>query len=952
MFCITRLHRLSSISALLLSSSLTFAQAPTPRIRGPIELTPSIPLDGSLNPHVRLSDDLGPLAPDTPIRGVTLVFKRSPAQEADLQQLLAQQTDLSSPLYHRWLTPEDFAARFGIADADIAATESWLQSHGFTIDSLSRSHDRITFSGTATEIQQAFGAELHRLRAPADTDNELHFAPVTELSLPPTLAPLTAAVLHLSDFRPRPSVRPIPNYTTATNQSHFLAPGDIVSMYDLFPLSVGMNDTGTGQSLAIAGQSFVKTGTGTVISTFTSTIASANPSITPVIVPGSGVEAIVPRDVGESEIDLEYSSSLVPGANIFFVYTGASPNYNVFDALFYAITEDIAPVVSISYGGCEPLMSTSDLQQANALFEQAAAQGQTLVASSGDSGSTACAPVSSSIGVSMMQQQQLAVSFPASSPYVTAVGGTQMAPGTFAAGASNYWDAATSVDATGSLISYVPEVVWNEDSSTFGIAASGGGISSVFPRPSWQTGVPGIPSGSFRLVPDIALQASVSSPGYVICTDDPDIVGAITDCSSGLKASNGNYVLSGGTSFGAPIFAAFLISLNQYEQTMGLGNINPTLYSLAAQPSLYNSIFHDITSGTIACAIGDGNCGTPGTTGYAATPGYDMATGLGSLDVAKLAKSWPSTPPPAGIFPTHMYINDAPQTANPGAASAVNINLMISASCACTIPALSGDLTVLIDGALATPVPLQATNTGATATLDFVAPSATGSHVVVVRYPGDANHLPSSSTFAVLVGNVVPSGSFTLSAANFSVTNNGTGSTQIAITPSGGYSGQLSWSATASSGSASQTLCYTVDSSLINGPATATFSIGVGTACGSAPTGSRAPSTVQRTSLDPPSKPSSRRAPAAATFVALVLCGILPSRRRRKVLPFLSTAALAIFTATLVGCGGGSTSSTGGNGSTSTSTSPQPQVYTITLKGTDSVNTTINASTSFTLTVN
>src|SRR5579864_7037485 len=186
-----RLARLSSVSALILSSSLAFAQAPAPRIRRPIELTPSIPLEGSLNPHVRLSDDLGPLAPDTPIRGVTLVFKRSATQEADLQQLLAQQTNPSSPLYHHWLTPDDFAARFGVADADIAVTESWLRSHGFTIDDVARSHDRITFSGTAAEIQRAFAAELHHYRSGSDAEPDLHFAPASELSLPATLAPLT-----------------------------------------------------------------------------------------------------------------------------------------------------------------------------------------------------------------------------------------------------------------------------------------------------------------------------------------------------------------------------------------------------------------------------------------------------------------------------------------------------------------------------------------------------------------------------------------------------------------------------------------------------------------------------------------------------------------------------------------------------------------------------------------
>jgi len=945
-----RLTRLSSVSALLLCPTLVFAQSVTPRIRGPIETSPSIPLEGSLNPHVRVSEDLGPLAPDTPIRGITLVFKRSAAQEADLQQLLTQQTDPGSPLYHQWLTPDDFASRFGIADSDIAATESWLQSRGFTLDNVTPIRDRITFSGTAAQIHQAFGAELHRLRF----DNETHFAPSTELSLPPTLAPLTAAVLHLSDFRPKPSIRPQPQYTTASNQTHFLSPLDMKGMYDGYDFFSLPTYGNYNQGLVIVGQSFVKTGTGSSIQNFQTGLAGGLTTITPVIVPGSGVEAIQPGDVGESEIDLEYSSSLLREANLFFVYTGVNPNYDVFDSVVFAITNDVAPVISISYGACEPLLSATNLQQLNAIFEQAAAQGQTIIASSGDSGASGCARYSSSQGVSTAQQQALAVDFPASSPYVTAVGGTQMAPGTFAAGTSTYWASYPSTDDVNSLIGYVPEVAWNEDSPTYGILASGGGASSVFPRPSWQSGVPGIPAGAYRLIPDIALQASVSSPGYIVCTDDPYIVGGLTDCTNGsLKASNGAYVITGGTSFGAPIFAALIADLNQNEHSAGLGNINPVLYSLAAQPPVYASAFHDITTGTTACTVGDGNCGTPGTTGYAATAGYDMATGLGSLDLSKFETAWPVVPT-NGAYPTWLQISNAPQTANAGASTAVTVEVDISCpSGYCTVPPPSGSLSISVDGGPPTLASLVAPSTPqpltASATYNFVAPSAAGSHVVVVRFPGDAYHLASTSTFSVLVGNVVPSGSFTLTANNLTLASNGSGSTQVTITPSAGYSGTLTWSSTASGGTVSQALCYLVQSSAVNGPSTATMYLGAGTSCNSSITGSRAPSPVQRTSLQLPAKPNSHHAPEAATFFALILCGLFPSRRTRKFLPLLSTTFLAILALTITGCGGVSSSGTGGGGGT---TGPQPQVYTITLNATDSVNTSITASTTFTLTVN
>jgi subtilase family serine protease len=955
-----RLARLSSVSALLLCPIVTFAQAPAARIRGPIETSPSVPLEGSLNPHVRISQDLGPLAPDTPIRGVTLVFKRSTAQEAALQQLLTAQTNPSSPLFHHWLTPEDFAARFGVADADIAATESWLQSHGLTLDKISpspSSHpDRITFSGTAAQIQQAFSAELHHYRTGSGADAELHFAPATELSLPPTLAPLTAAVLHLSDFRPKPSVRTIrPDFTTAANQTHFLSPADLQIMYRMKPYSAYTSGSlGAGQSIAVVGQSYVPTGTGSAEYNF-ATILTGNYNVFPVFVPGSGNEAAIPGDEGEADIDIEYSSGTASGASVFYVFTGSNPNYNVFDALDFAITQGIAPVISISYGGCEPLMSTSDLLQANSLFEQAAAQGQTIIASSGDSGPTACAAYSTADGVSVTQQQALAVSFPASSPYVTAVGGTQMAPGTFTAGASTYWSSAGATDNIQSLLTYIPEVTWNESSSTYGIAASGGGVSSVFPRPAWQTGVPGIPSGNYRLVPDIALQASIASPGFIICSDDQALSGANSDClSNTLQNSNNRYVVGGGTSFAAPIFAGFIAILNQTKQTLGQGSVNPILYGLAAQPSVYASAFHDITSGTTACAAGDGNCGTPGESVYAANTGYDMATGLGSIDLNDLFLAWPSTSA-SGLGATNTLFNSTPLTAVAGQIIPLQIVVNpLNASQSATVP--TGSLAISLDGQiLNAAVPFATSNiqsAQAGLTYSITTPSQTGTHIVIARYSGDSTHYPSVSTWPITVGNLQATGTVAISAANLSIPSNGSGTTQISITPSGGYSGELTWTATLTGGSGTaQTLCYIVNSPLINAPTTATLSIGAGTACsGPLPTGSMAPtrvqSFVQRASAQPRPLPS-RGAPAAATFAALLLGFTLSSRRRRRLLPTLCTFILAALT--LTGCGGGSSGGTTGGGSQS---SPTPQYYTLTLKAQDSVNTSITSTTTFTLTVN
>jgi subtilase family serine protease len=191
--------------------------------------------------------------------------------------------------------------------------------------------------------------------------------------MPADLTAVTAAVLHLSDFRPGAMSRisPLPAYSTANTQTHYPTPQDLAVMYDL---PVGSNSIypGQGQSIAIVGQSYVDLSLNSIERAF---VRTATPSLQTVLLPGTGVEAISPDDALESEIDLEYASGLLNQAQIFLVHVGSDPNFNVFDALAFAIDQDIAPVVSISYGQCELLLSQADLAQGNAIFEQAASQG-------------------------------------------------------------------------------------------------------------------------------------------------------------------------------------------------------------------------------------------------------------------------------------------------------------------------------------------------------------------------------------------------------------------------------------------------------------------------------------------------------------------------------------------------------------------------------------------------
>lgn len=922
-----------------LIAATALAQKPEPRIRGTIMDANREVLAGSRARVAQQGTDVGAVAPETTIPGITLVFKRSPEQESALEALLAAQQNARSPLYHQWLSPDAFRARFGVADEDIAATEAWLQSHGFRIDGAGA--DRITFSGTAAEVQDAFGTELHYYQV----DGERHFAPEADLTLPAKVAAMTAAVLHLSDFRPKPEVRvqthPRSDFTSVSTQTHYLTPKDLFTMYD-FPAALQQKFGGAGQGIAVVGQSYVNTSNSSKVAVFQDNLTELD-AITPVLVPGSGIEAVSPGAEEEANVDLEYTSGIAPNANIFYVFVGNNQNYDVLDALAFAITQDIAPVVSVSYGFCETSMSATELDQGNALLEQAAAQGQTVVAAAGDGGSTGC-------GSPGAGQWPLAVGYPASSPYVTAVGGTQMAAGTFASGASQYWAGAVTFDTKTSLLSYAPEVVWNEDSQLNGLAAGGGGVSTHFARPAWQSGVPGIASGAFRLLPDIALQASVESPGFLVCLDNPfllDSAGQPVSCSNGLTSGGNNYTTSGGTSFAAPVFAGFVAILNQMKQASGQGNINPALYQLASTPASYSSVFHDITSGTNACVTGVGGCVAPGSSAYAAGLGYDEATGLGSIDFAHLAGAWPLSAP-ANMLVTTTQIVSPGYTALPGASIRLQINVQTSDWTVNDTLVPTGSVSIAVDGAVVEPAlafsQTSSYNSLATANFSFTAPSSAGSHLVRVAYSGDATHSPSVAIYSVMVGNVTASGGFTLSAGNVTVANGGTGSTQILVTPSGGYTGRILWSISATSSTGGPDYCYNIGSEPVNGPTTIKLGLGVGTGCNSS-----LPSPDARASVGAAGNGGGRSAWGGTSKIAicmgLLLFGLGGRRRMRLRARLLAVVLLAVMGVGLNGCGGNGGGGDGGGGSNS------KYLYTFTVTGSDSVNQSITTSTTFMMTI-
>jgi hypothetical protein len=717
-----------SVAGALFATQPSLAQrtAPRPRITAAIDNSNRTTLAGTRSPRATTANDAGVVAPDIPLQGVTLIFSHTPAQKTALDALAALQQNPSSPLYYRWLSPEQFAAQFGVADADIATVSSWLEREGFVVGSVSRSRNRISFSGTAGQVASAFGTPLHYYKAQGEHTS--HFAPSADLSIPAALAGVVQGIGNLSSFRPHSNAvkasKPQPLYTGGGNQLLFLTPPGVATVYDVNPAyRNGYN--GSGQTIAIVGQSAVVPQD---LANFQTALGvPVNPQ-TLNLIPGTGASALVQGDETESDLDLEYSSAMAPGAKVVFYYVGDAGNSDAFDSLTYAIDNDSASIISVSYATCEPNMGSGSL---DAVLEQAAIQGQTVVVAAGDDGSMSCKEYTSN---SPSVQNAPAVNYPASSPWVVAMGGTQFTAAAVVREPINltYWTPAGNDDVVDTALSYIPEEVWNDTGE--GLGAGGGGTSIFEPRPSWQTGVPGIADGNWRLVPDISLNSSDVAPGYLMCSSDTSYWGIAGSCTTGFVAADGrHYNVIGGTSVAAPIFAGMVAVLNQAKgYTNGQGLINPTLYTLASNPATYASAFHDITSGGNSCTeIVDCGIG-PQDTDYLAGAGYDEASGLGSIDFANLVSAWPQATVASPAATTTAL---TPSSTSVAFGSSVIFTATVTNGGIGNVAFLNGEDTLGVS-----PV-----NGSGTATLS-VSTLPVGANSITAAYAGAAEYAPSSST--------------------------------------------------------------------------------------------------------------------------------------------------------------------------------------------------------------
>jgi subtilase family serine protease len=636
--------------------SIISAAAAQDRIIGDLASGPKVQLSGNMHGLARPENDLGRADGNRIIEGVSLNFRLSADQQSDLDQFLAELADRSSPNYHKYLTPAQFAKRFGMSDSDVNKIVAWIDSLGFRNVKVAKNHNRISFDGTVEQIESALGLEMHSYLV----NGEIHLANAMNPSVPAALSSAVLYVGHLNDFAPKPRAKVRPNFTSYVSGNHFLTPADFATIYDLTGLYTAGFD-GTGQKIAIVGQSTVATSD---LNNFRSAAGLSNSTVAMTKVPSTSTAMRCTGDEFESDLDLEWAGGLAKNASITFVFAGlasgdtCTSRFNsIWEALQSALTSPVAPFVSTSYGFCE-----QGLQAQNPGFaamiqtwvQNGQAQGVTLVGPAGDAGAADCDTGTSAT-------QGLAVDVPASIPETTGAGGTEFSADSPTNTTNNppggdppYWlPAGATTDTVSSAQGYIGETAWNDTAIDGSLSATGGGASILFTKPTWQTVAP----GTMRSVPDIALSASADHDPYLLCSEDDMQTGQIVStCTSGFRTgAGGNLTAVGGTSAAAPTFSAILALINQYLGTSSVAPVNPTLYSVAASTP---AAFHDIKTGNniVPCTAPSTNCPT-GTTqiGFSAGTGYDQVTGLGSVDAFVLAQAMGSAPgftlaPTAGSY--------------------------------------------------------------------------------------------------------------------------------------------------------------------------------------------------------------------------------------------------------------------------------------------------------------
>ena len=869
--------------------------AAKPRILEKVDENQLALLKGNTPPAANAKNDLGRVSPNLKMTDLVLVLRRSPERQAAFDAFVASQYDQNSPNYHHWLRPEEVGVKFGPALADIGTVSGWLTSHGLSVDAVSKDRMTIQFSGTAAQVEATFHTEIHNLLV----KGEPHISNMTDPQIPLALDPVVAGPKALHNFVPHPmhqlggkvqlnpekgqweriagtspldlaklgnSGKPQPELgiNTGTFFVEDVTPYDFATIYNVLPLWSNSID-GTGQTIAIAGRSDIVPAD---VAAFRQNFGL--PPNAPVILnngtdPGACTGTTgncTLEDQIENALDVEWAGAIAKNATIDLVVTAqTNSNDAVYQSSSYAITNQVASILSVSYGICELGLGTNNNIAYNTLWQTAATQGIAVFAAAGDAGSSTCdegldktLPYSAQFGPS--------VSGIASTIYDTAVGGTDFTwcnptATVLCTTGAPHWG--TSNATTGANVQgYVPEVPWNNTCTTpaginylqsvqqflggtpvvvdaesacnyvqnnwqsiktnhgvdlshfIDVVGTGGGASNCtssdgstqstcgggYAKPGWQAGVSGIPNDGKRDVPDVSFftGSGLWNSAYLICVS---AAGTCLTTTSPTSIPTSQEI--GGTSVATPAMAGVMALINQKTKSIQ-GNPNPILYQLAGQQNYANCksesgstssscVFNDIDKGTnaVPCTQDSQNLSkclvkvsgdTLGVmTVFSATAGFDLASGLGSLNVANVVNSWPTTG--SGTSPATVTV-----TANPS-----SITTAQGTTIAVTVSGANGTPTgtVSLKSGSFSAAPQSLTN----GTVSFsIAAGALpgGTDTITASYSGDSIYAPATGTTTVTVQQLI----FTLTATTPAAINAGDStSSTVTVSSSDGYTGSV-----------------------------------------------------------------------------------------------------------------------------------------------------------------
>ena len=495
--------------------------------------------------------------------------------ETRLEAYIARISDPRSRAYGQHLTPAQFSALYGPTASQVQQVTANLRANGLRVTSVSPNRTLVQALGTVSAVESAFGVTVSDWH---DRDqNRDFFGNDTQPTLPARIAPFVVGVAGLNNHYQRRRISRAPvSLPSAAGPGGGYTPADLRSAFDTGPLETSLVP-GSGQPLGLFELDDFSQAN---ITTFDTNYALLTVPPQRITVDGG------PTPNGgevEVELDIEVMHALAPSSPI-TVWEGPNTDDSALNTYNAMVVSDATPSNSTSWGICEANTTPADMTALDDVFKQAAAQGQSFFAASGDNGAYDCAG-------SKANTTLIAVDSPADDPYVTGVGGT-----------------ALTLNSSGG---YGSEIAWSDTTKTPN-RGSGGGLSSQFPIPGWQSGlgVQNTYSNGNRQVPDVALDADPRT-GYSVYVTD---------------GSGTGWKLYGGTSASAPAWAAITALANQYANSRNqpnLGFVNPALYRLASSGPPYTP-FHDVTSG--------------GNLYYPATFGWDFATGWGSVDAYNLAR--------------------------------------------------------------------------------------------------------------------------------------------------------------------------------------------------------------------------------------------------------------------------------------------------------------------------